>query len=191
MKELFTKPAMNIALWLSICFVPPIYAESAVRQCEVDYGGMAAWEIEEDLANSEHEVFVDDLGSVLFEVVKPLADKGVEEDKKEILTLAELPEKIQLLLSCMLDGESPTAVLREKEWGRSVLAVKWVGQHGKQEIKMLDDGTLLYLELPAGQSVPEAVRSMMAPNSEIEALRLFLSPPVLDLLRERATRLNE
>ena len=116
----------------------------------------------------ETEIFVDADGSTLFTVAEFDNDSWERTVEEDTLT-KELKDSLRGILR-----DVPLCrVQQQQEWGASVLAAKWTGPMGPQELKLLKDGSLLNLEL-ARESfpVPEAVQHLARSADDIEPMVL-------------------
>ncbi len=134
---------------------------------------LMAYEIEtEGPGDGETERFVNPLGEALFEGFKPGEGDPEQEDEAVRESLEDLSALARQTLIRHLAGADPVRIEAEVEWGVRVHAVKWVGPEGGQEIKVLEDGRTLFLELPKTEPIPPPVRVLLEAGGEVEALLL-------------------
>lgn len=101
------------------------------------------------------ERFVDVFGNLL--VTRTIHDGDEVESPEE---LAELPEAAHAAITREAGAATIESVAAEQVDGRTVHAASWRGSGGPRELKVLDDGTVLSLELPLG-ALPPAITSLL------------------------------
>lgn len=116
---------------------------------------LAVYELENRTPSGAlRERFVDPFGVILSD---RMIDVGSENEAAE--SLEDLPAAARTAIENAAGGSPITGLARETERGRQVHAASWTAADGPRELKILDDGTVLSLELPTGE-LPEGVRSL-------------------------------
>ena len=119
---------------------------------ELDHTRLAAYEIEDRPSpGTVRERFVDAFGNLL--VTRTESDADESETPEE---LGDLPPAVRTAIDREAGAVPLESIVAEQADGRTVHAVSWQEADGPRELKLLDDGTVLSLELPLG-AVPEAV----------------------------------
>ncbi len=97
--------------------------------------------------------FLDARGNALFH----FEDLAEAQDGDGVEELSDLAGQVTQTLRPYLGGTPPTRVRQEQELGSTVHAVRWRSRHGEQEVKILESGLTLLLELADDEPVPPAV----------------------------------
>jgi hypothetical protein len=99
---------------------------------------------------------------------KPPEQEGDEFDEE----LELLPREAREVIESFVGNDELLRLQLEIEWGQHpVHAAKWKGLHGVQEIKVFDDGRILFVELPSSEPIPDSIRELAA-GASVEALLL-------------------
>jgi len=126
------------------------------RPKEADHVRLAVYEIEDSPeAGTIRERFVDPFGQV---VLQRVHKAGPEHDTPE--TLSDLPDVVRVTLETETGGAKLTGLQMENEWGQTIHAASWNAADGPREVKILENGHVLYLELPTGP-LPARVAAMI------------------------------
>ncbi len=136
---------------------------------------LLAYEAERDLPDgSEHERFFDPRRRLLFEVTKPPELDGDEFAEE----LATLPEGARAVIESYVGDRQLLRLQREIEWGEfPVHAAKWRGPYGVQEVKVFDDGRILFLELPRSERIPDWLRRLAGADVEVMFIQAWSVRP--------------
>ncbi len=122
---------------------------------EADHVRLAAYELEDHVQKGTvRERFVDPFGRVLLERLV------VESPETTPEAISDLPAPVRATLDHETGGAEPTSLRVEEEWGQTVHAASWHAGDGRREVKILEDGRVLYLELPTGP-VPARVAALI------------------------------
>ncbi len=134
---------------------------------EADHVRLAAYELEDHVQKGTvRERFVDPFGRIL---LQRLFVASPEESIPEMVS--DLPAPVRATLDHETGGAEPTSLRMEKEWGQTVHAASWHAADGRREVKILEDGRILCLELKTGP-VPARVAALIsegAGQAEAEA----------------------
>lgn len=123
---------------------------------EADHVRLAVYELEDrPQEGTVRERFVDPFGRI---VLQHIHVASPEESTPE--AVADLPAAVRATLDKKTGGAELTGLHVEKEWGRTVHAASWHAADGPREIKILEDGRILYLELTTGP-LPAGVAAMI------------------------------
>lgn len=123
---------------------------------KADHVRIAVYELEDTLDDGTvRERFVDPYGQVLLE--RRVA-AGPDSDTPE--TVDDLPAVVRSTVERETGGAELTRVQKENEWGNVVHAASWQAADGPREVKVLEDGQVLYTELPTGP-LPSRVATLL------------------------------
>ncbi len=147
------------------------------QECKMPHSWRTVWDVERQLDGEILEVVLDNRGVVLFEF-----SKGQEPEIEESVTLADLPEDQRTLIECLSPERRYVRIGKQVKWNLPMTSVEWQARDGVSVIKMLEGGTFLYLQPAIGPGTPAAVRRQLPPEKKAQALYLFLSPQVLQML---------
>lgn len=139
------------------------------EQPRIERVHVMAFEIETmEPSGAELERFVDAQGHLLFEVVnEPETD---ELDVSE--NFEDLPAPVAGTILHHVGSRPLTRLQEEVELGSPIHAATWQSGHGEQEVKVLDSGLTLFLELPSDEPVPPEVLRQVPDAADVEALIL-------------------
>ncbi len=112
----------------------------------VDHLRLAVYELEERTASGRvRERFVDPYGRVVLErVLEPGADTETP------VPLTDLPAAVRATMTTAAGGAGLSDVHRETMDGHPVFAASWHAADGAHEVAVLEDGTMLSVELATG-----------------------------------------
>ncbi len=131
------------------------------RPKEADHVQVAVYELEDrPEPGMVRERFVDPFGRV---VVERIHKAGPEHDNPE--EVSHLPAAVRATLDRETGGAELTGLQTENEWGHTVHAASWQAADGPREIKILENGQVLYTELPTGH-VPAAVEKLVEEDAQ-------------------------
>lgn len=147
---------------------------SALQNPRLERVQLMAYEVETRRPDgSELERFLDPLGNLLFEVESaPEPGDGEAGDDGISERFEDLQAPVARALHRHLGATAPSRLQREVGLGARVLAAEWRSGHGDQEVKVLDSGLTLYVELPEDEPIPAEVLRLAPPDAEVEALLL-------------------
>jgi hypothetical protein len=141
--------------------VPEVVRDHAMRVLGVEPDRLervrlAVYELEDrDVDGVVRERYVDPFGNVLLtRHVDPATENEVTE------TLDELPAAARAAIERETHGATLGDLQREADGGHEVHAASWQAADGARELKVLNDGTVLSLELPTG-ALPERVVALV------------------------------
>lgn len=140
--------------------LPPAVAAAARATLDgkiekADHVRLAVYEIEDaPTPGTVRERFVDPFGRVVFERTHEAAP---ENDRPEEMTA--LPVQVRTTIERETGGAEITGLEAGNEWGHTVHAASWDAPDGRRDVKVLDDGQVLYVELPTGP-VPSRVAEL-------------------------------
>ncbi len=129
---------------------------------------LMAYEMGLQRPGGEQEHFLDASGRLLFEA--ETGPKAGDMDVSE--TLEDLDAPVARTLRHYLGDLLPIRIKREVELGTRVHTARWRSGYGEQEVKVLDNGLSLFVELPDDEPVPQAVLDRVPSGAEVQALIL-------------------
>lgn len=131
---------------------------------EADHVRLAVYEIEDRLPGGEiRERYVDPFGRILIEKTHK-----VQAEKDVAVGMDELSSRVRETILSETGGAEILRLQQEEEWGHRVFSAAWRTPEGRREVKVLENGNVLYLEMPLGV-LPAKISAMVGEGDVDEA----------------------